>query len=113
MPYVRRHAWGVFLLLAFLATVFGVFPGPWFEPGVNHEAALLTSTYALVAVVLTVAVTLTAYRRGERWAWWAFWVWPVFFVVHGIAFFVVDLVFAVMAVAALLVHRPVGPGASS
>ena len=52
-------------------------------------------------MVLTVAVAVTAYRRGERWAWWAFWVWPLFLVVHGLAFFAVDFVFAALGVGAL------------
>ena len=57
----------------------------------DRDAAPLTTTYAIVAVVITVAIAATAFRRGERWAWFAFWVWPVFFVVHGFAFFVVEL----------------------
>jgi len=103
---VRRHAWLAFLLFALLLTLFGIFPGSWFEEGVDWETALLTATFAAVAVVLTVAVAATAFRRGERWAWWAFWVWPLFFVVHGIAFFVVDFVFAALGVAALAMAAP-------
>jgi amino acid transporter len=99
MLAVRRYTWLVFLLFALLLTLFGIFPGSWFEEGVDWETALLTTTFAAVAVVLTVAVAATAFRRGERWAWWAFWIWPLFFVVHGIAFFVVDFVFAALGVA--------------
>jgi hypothetical protein len=36
----------------------------------------------------------------------AFWIWPVFFVIHGVVFFVVDFVFAALGVAALLISRP-------
>jgi amino acid transporter len=96
MHAVRRYAWLAFLLFALLLTLFGIFPGRWFEEGVDWETALLTATFAAVAVVLTVAVAATAFRRGERWAWWASWVWPLFFVVHGIAFFVMDFVFAAL-----------------
>jgi hypothetical protein len=106
MDAVRRYAWLVFLLFALLLTLFGIFPGSWFEEGVDGETALLTATFAAVAVVLTVAVAVTAFRQGEPWAWWAFWVWPLFFVVHGIAFFVVDFVFAALGVAALAMAAP-------
>ncbi len=86
--------------------MFGIFPGGWFEADVDRRATLLTTTYAVVAVVLTVAIAPTAFRRGERWAWFAFWVWPMFFVVHGFAFFVVDFVFAVLGVTALALTAP-------
>ncbi len=72
----------------------------------DRNSKWLVTSYAIVAVVLTIAITLTAYRRGERWAWLAFWVWPAFFVLHGIVFFVVDFVFAVIGIAALLIARP-------
>ncbi len=96
----------VFVLFAVLATMFGIFPGSWFEDGVEHDAALLTATYSAVAVVLTVAIATTAFRRGERWAWLAFWVWPLFFIVHGAAFFIVDLLFAALGVVALAATAP-------
>ncbi len=106
MAAARRHAWTVFVFFAALATLFGAFPGAWFELDVDREDTLLLTTYASVAVVLTVAIAVTAFRRGERWAWFAFWVWPLFFVVHGFAFFVVDFVFAALAVAALALTAP-------
>jgi hypothetical protein len=106
MAVVRRYAWTVFVLFAVLATMFGVFPGGWFEPDAERDVTLLISTFAIVAVVLTVAVAATAFRRGERWAWFAFWVWPLFFVVHGFAFFVMDFVFAALGVAALALTTP-------
>lgn len=28
--------------------------------------------------ILTMAISSTAYRRAERWAWYAFWYWPIF-----------------------------------
>ena len=43
--------------------------------------------------MLTIAIAVTAFRRGEMWAWLAFWVWPVFFVIHGLAFFAFDFVY--------------------
>ena len=32
-------------------------------------------------VFLIIAVSVTAYRRGEKWAWYAFWSIPAFFIV--------------------------------
>ena len=106
MQALRTRAWIVFVFFAVLATVFGVFPGGWFEEGGDRDTALLVTTYAGVAVVLTFGVALTAFRRGETWAWLVFWVWPVFFLVHGLAFFVVDLVFAALGVIALVSSAP-------
>ncbi len=115
MAAARRFAWVVFVLFAVLATVFGVFPGGWFEPGADRDTTLLISTYAAVAVVLTTAIAATSFRRGERWAWFAFWIWPLFFTVHGVAFFAVDYVFAALGVAALALTAPLSrraaPGA--
>lgn len=106
MAVLRQYAWVVFVLFAVLATLFGVFPGAWFEPEVDQGDALLVTTYAGVAVVLTVAMAVIPFRRGERWAWLAFWVWPLFFLAHGFAFFVVDFVFAALGVAALALTAP-------
>ena len=106
MAALRRHAWAVFVFFALLATLFGVFPGVWFEEDSDGDTALLVASYAGVAVVLTVVIAATAFRRGERWAWFAFWVWPLFFIVHGAAFFVVDFVFAALGVAALAATAP-------
>lgn len=106
MNTLRRHAWLVFVFFALLATLFGIFPGGWFEEDADLSAALLTATYAVVAVVLTVSIAVKPLRAGESWAWWALWVWPVFFVVHGAAFFVVDLVFAALGAGALMLTRP-------
>ena len=61
MHAVRRYGWLAFLLFALLLTLFGIFPGSWFEEGVDLETALLTATHAAVAVVLTVAVAATAF----------------------------------------------------
>src|SRR5688572_24527342 len=103
MRALSDKAWIVFLFFAFLATVFGVFPGTWFDEQADSDYRVLVTTYAGVAVVLTVSIALTAFRRGERWAWLALWVWPVFFVVHGAVVFPVDFVFAALGVAALVV----------
>ena len=101
-----RYAWVVFAVFCALVFLFGVFPGGWFEEPVDTNDTLLMSTFAAGTAVFGIAITLTAFRRGERWAWLTFWFWPVFFVVHGIAFFVVDFAFAAVAVAALVLTRP-------
>ena len=106
MGTFRRYAWIVFVLFAALGTMFGVFPGAWFEDDVDRDATLLTSSYGMVAVVLTAAIAVTAFRRGEMWAWLAFWVWPVFFVIHGLAFFAFDFVFASLGVLTLAATYP-------
>lgn len=103
---LRRSSWVVFALFALLAFLFGVFPGTWFADDIDRDSQWLVTTYAGVAVALTVAVTWTAFRRGERWAWWIFWAWPAFFLVHGLVFFYGDLVLAVLGVLALLTSRP-------
>ena len=105
MRALGRYSWIVFIFFAFVATMFGVVGG-WSEAGVDTEMQLLVTTYAAVAVVLTVAIALTAFRRGETWAWLVFWIWPVFFVVHGAAFFLVDFAFAALGVFALVVSAP-------
>jgi hypothetical protein len=107
---VRRYAWLVFVLFCALVFLFGAFPGSWFEEGVDRSDALLLTSFAAGMAVFGLAITLTAYRRGERWAWLTFWFWPVFFILHGFAFFVVDFVFAALAVAALLLARPQAAG---
>ena len=108
-PFVERargNTWIVFILFAVLAALFGIFPGPWFEDtDLDRDSKWLVTSYATVAVVLTVAIALTAYRRGEMWAWLAFWVWPAFFILHGTVFFVVDFVFALIGIVALVVAR--------
>lgn len=98
----------MFVVIAVLAFLFGVFPGTWFDEAepFPRDAQWLVTTYAAVAVVLTLAIAFTAFRRGERWAWLALWVWPAFFVVHGIVVFPVDFVFAAIAALALLVSTP-------
>ena len=67
------YAWVVFVIFALLLFMFAVFPGTWIEEqGVELtpiEDTWLLSTSAGLAVVLTVAIAVTAFRRGERWAW--------------------------------------------
>lgn len=114
MRQLRSRAWIVFVFFAVLAIFFGVFPGTWFDAeGMTRDAQWLVTTYAAVAVTLTLAVAPTAFRRGERWAWIAFWIWPIFFVIHGILFFAVDFAFAALGVLALIASQPRDAGPKS
>jgi uncharacterized membrane protein YgdD (TMEM256/DUF423 family) len=107
MDRVRSLAWTVFVLVAVIVVLFGVFPGTWFGDGtIDRDAQWLVTSYAAVAAILTLAIAVTAFRRGERWAWLAFWVWPGFFVLHGSVVFVGDFVFAALTITALLIARP-------
>ena len=56
--------------------------------------------------MLTIAIAVTAFRRGEMWAWLAFWVWPVFFVIHRLAFFAFYFVFALLGALTLAATYP-------
>lgn len=68
---------------------------------ISHWA--ITGTIGLDLFGLLIAVT--AFRRGERWAWLAFWFWPVMFVTHFFAyessFRYFQLVWLAISVAAL------------
>lgn len=34
--------------------------------------------------LFSMAITLTGFRRGERWAWYTMWLFPLFFVAHSL-----------------------------
>jgi hypothetical protein len=69
---------------------------------IGHWAS--TGTIGLDLFGLLIAVT--AFRRGERWAWLAFWYWPAMFATHFVtyqsAFRYAQLVWLTLSVAALL-----------
>jgi len=50
---------------------------PWVADLFVWQYRALT-VVALLGFVLTIAISLNSYRRGEKWAWYAFWIWPVF-----------------------------------
>jgi hypothetical protein len=72
---------------------------------IGHWTA--TGTFGLDLFGLLIAVT--AFRRGERWAWFAFWFWPAMFATHFVtyesAFQYAQLVWLTLSVAALLAMR--------
>lgn len=94
-----KHAWAIFFLFGLLLLAYGfdAFSLPYRDPqhwdflgtdkvvfdylSMNFRwIGMLTVGFA----IFTIAVSLTAYRRGERWAWYAFWYWPIFWVLAAL-----------------------------
>ena len=69
---------------------------------ISHWASTGTIGFDLFGLLIAV----TAFRRGERWAWLVFWYWPVLFITHFFtyesAFQYAQLVWLTISVAALL-----------
>ena len=107
-PWVK-YGWVVFLLLGLLWLVTGLSqifnPEPLLENDAQritgmswseHEAsspATVQLARSLMGTLgnlktswslLVIAITLTAYRRGRKWAWYAMWLMPVVLVTQGI-----------------------------
>ena len=118
-----KYAWIplVLVTLVILLLVSGGEEGPVAEGSVLHaftssphftddapdnilEARLLGSVL-IVMVVAALTIILKPFRQGERWAWYVLWCYPVFFVLHIIAFgtFIIDGIFALICVSSLLV----------
>jgi hypothetical protein len=117
MRFVERYAWVVFVLLALVLLLIGlsgpqgpVGPGsPIHAFGISDPSVLdidlrFRGTLVLGMVLFSLAVTLFAFRKGERWAWFALWYWPLFFLLHVAAFgtWLPDLPIAVLAAGSLL-----------
>jgi len=64
----------------------------------------LRGTLLLGMLVFGLAIILTGFRWGERWAWYALWYYPIFFALHIVAFgtFIIDGVLALICVVSLL-----------
>lgn len=107
--FFEQHAWKVLLGLSVIIAVFGlgdVLTGgatfasgesptivgisglTWQELGTAspHAATMIDylvragGVHLFVFGILSTVVSLTALRRGERWAWYAMWLWPVWMV---------------------------------
>ena len=114
-PFVQRNAWVVLLIVAGIFTLFGigdVIQGMDADPaiaesitGVGWEDVQATSpTIAdlidlmvraqglsiTVLSILSIAITVNAFRRGERWAWYALWIWPIWNLAIFLFFFTAD-----------------------
>lgn len=97
---MERHAHWLFVIIGGLGCVmsiamltdpaigFGMLGGVAPEaPDAERDAFLMftirwTATAMFGSNVLTVALALTAFRRGERWAGVALWTWPAMFLSH-------------------------------
>lgn len=117
VSFFERHAWKVFAVLGVIVVLFGAGDigsgGTSFQSGeavlfssmtgttwdelrvANPGAAKLIDYLwraegaALVVVgLLTVAISLTALRRGERWAWYAMWVFPLWIALVYLVFWI-------------------------
>lgn len=106
--FAVRAATGILVLLSILTGVIGVSALFVTDDPFPRDAQVLIATFAAGMAILSIAITLTAFRRGEWWAWLALWYYPVFFVIHILALgtLIPDGVFAVLAAVALLLARP-------
>jgi hypothetical protein len=72
---------------------------------IGHWASTGTIGFDLFGLL----IAITAFRRGERWAWLAFWYWPVLFATHYVTyqsgFRYAQLLWLALSVAALLATR--------
>ncbi len=104
--FFERHAWKIFVALSLIVAFFGVtdlmLGGSTFQSGeavamqgiagttweellaanppIANLIDLLVRTGGaslLIVGLLSLAVCLTGFRRGERWAWLTLWVWPL------------------------------------
>ena len=96
---LARHSWMVFFGLGILFAVYSgyAFTLPYFQPthwdwltgGAHYEyfrhnftwIGFISSGLAL----LTLFISATSYRRGEKWAWWVFWYWVVFLLLNTLS----------------------------
>lgn len=117
-----RYAWIPLCLvtLLILLIVSGGEEGPVAEGSVLHAFASpplfndeapdnvlelrLRGTLLLGMLIFGLAIILTGFRWGERWAWYALWYYPIFFALHIVAFgtFIIDGVLALICVLSLL-----------
>ncbi len=94
-----RRAWAIFFIFGLLLLAYGFYafslpdrdPQIWDFLGKDKEVFdYLNETFRLIGMlsvgfaIFTMAVSMTAYRRGERWAWYAFWYWPIFWLLAAV-----------------------------
>jgi len=114
-PFIQRNAWIVFIVVAAIFVLFGigdVIRGMDADPaiaesiaGVSWEAIQSSSpaiaslidlmvrsqgfTIAILSI-LSIAITVYAFRLGQRWAWYALWIWPIWNAAIFLLFFTAD-----------------------
>ena len=116
-----RFGVGIFVLLSLVLLVIGLSgeQGPVGEdapipamfaadPNELDQERALRGTAMLGMAVFGLGLALGGLRNRQRWAWLSLWYWPVFFVLHVIAFgtYVPDSPFAVLAIIGLVLTRP-------
>jgi hypothetical protein len=113
--FSERYGWVVFAVLSGIVVVFGLgdmmIGGETYESGETvHFQSLTGMTWdelraadpaaarlidgqvrsggniLLLAGLLSLAISLTAFRRGDRWAWYAMWAWPLVLVLNYVLF---------------------------
>ena len=93
------------VILVLLAVVSGLISISVFfvDDPFPRDANVLISTFGVGMAVLAAGIALGPFRRGERWATVLLLVWPVFFLVHILAFgtWLPDGVFLVLSAIAL------------
>jgi len=100
--FIERHSWKVFLLISIILGLFGmgdILQGMSADPaiansitGVAWEELQVSSpkianlidlqvrsggSQLVMLSILSIAICLAGYRRGERWAWYTLWVFPI------------------------------------
>ncbi len=76
-----KLAWIALALIGVAIFAFGLIVTLW--PGATDPAYLRAMGAASLGMGLFgVAITLDAFRRGERWAWFSLWYYPVFWAIH-------------------------------
>ncbi len=100
--FVQRNAWIVFIVIAVIFVLFGIgdvirgmdadpaiaesIAGiPWEDlqdssPAIAYLIDLMVRSQGFTIIVLSIlsiAITLYAFKPGERWAWYALWIWPI------------------------------------
>ena len=111
--FFERHAWKVLLFFGLFMTLIGLpdllTGGSYYEgggastlqgiTGLTWEQLEATSPNAAAMIdfkvrmggvqyiflgLFSIAIALTGFRRGERWAWYTMWLFPLFFASHSL-----------------------------
>lgn len=113
--FFERHSWKVFLLISIIVGLFGIgdiIQGMSADPaiatsitGVAWEELQISSPkianlidlqvrsgggQLVMLSILSTAICLAGYRRGEQWAWYTFWAWPLWTVLAFITALTAD-----------------------
>ncbi len=119
--FLARYGWVPLFLFSVIMLIIGLggFAGPvrqgsvisaFFTEDVSEQvlALRLRGSFVLGMVVFGMAIILVPLRQGERWAWYTLWYYPIFFVLHVIAFgtLVPDGLFVLVSAASLLLSYP-------